>query len=79
MVMIESSLSPHVLGRVIEYLREYFAPKDIQLPPEDLFLNPDVSDFCEWSLYLWMDGDVSEVPKILLSSSSGPFGPSRCF
>lgn len=47
--------SPEVIGAVIERLREHFVPRDPVEPPLDLFSQPGMRDFLEWSLYQgWM-------------------------
>lgn len=55
MVLVNQVIEPHILGRVIQFLREHFAPSDLVVPPDQPFFTDDVMDLCEWSLYHgWM-------------------------
>lgn len=48
-------LSPYVRARVVLYLLERFKPRAPVPPPVDLFMQPGMCDFLEWSLLRsWM-------------------------
>ncbi|KAI5638706.1 hypothetical protein M9H77_00437 [Catharanthus roseus] len=49
-------IPPEVIGGVIQYLRDFMVPKDIVLPPNEVFPYEGMRDFNEYSLYRsWMD------------------------
>ncbi|KAI5669095.1 hypothetical protein M9H77_18948 [Catharanthus roseus] len=44
---------------VIQYLRDFMVPKDIVLPPNEVFPYKSMRDFNEYSLYLFLDPCVT--------------------
>ncbi|KAL0305137.1 UNVERIFIED_CONTAM: hypothetical protein Sangu_3049200 [Sesamum angustifolium] len=48
-------LNPYLIGLLVDYLRKEVRPKDLKVVPDDLFQQPGMKDFLEWSLLRsWM-------------------------
>ncbi|GJW45166.1 hypothetical protein Tco_0073965 [Tanacetum coccineum] len=63
-------LSPEAHGRLVRLLRAKLKPRELVLPPDELFETEESRDFLEYSLlYGWMDAPV----RVLQGSiSTGP-------
>lgn len=56
-------LSPEAHGRLVRLLRAKLKPRELVLPPDELFETEESRDFLEYSLlYGWMDAPVFKLP-----------------
>lgn len=55
-------LSPEAHGRLVRLLRAKLKPRELILPPDELFETEESRYFLEYSLLLWMDAPVVKLP-----------------